>query len=172
MPVEWKDIESAKFIKWNKKWYLTADESEDLNAGDHVQVHKVSGGISYVELVENVPYVSPNDKQRWTFKSRTKDDTEYGISERFGEAAIRDEIAEDGYPAGWSRKEDGSVRWPRDGSVWRLRNEGSVGPVKRDRKNPKNIGWYDSIEDKTWWLLVPVFMDDFEYVAKSVDELN
>ena len=45
-------------------------------------------------------------------------------------------------PAWWSRKDDGSVRWPQTDQIWADRTTGALGVIVRDQMVVTHIGWY------------------------------
>ena len=177
-------------------WFVVVPQPLGAKKGDLVKVAKADGSSSWVQLVTEYPYASrkiAEERTRWTFVSVNED----GSLDRIGrenadfdaaEAARTDKDPSDDRPTWWSRKEDGSVRWPQDGQVWRERATGDLGVVLRDKMNVYRVGWYPLLEDvvpatfedafpegiphdlygKGEWMSSGELMDEFAFVWKPL----
>ena len=138
-------------------WMVVVPTEISAHSGDVVRIKKSSGEIVLVRLVTEYPYASKKtnqEKRRWTFQSVEEDGSLTAVSRANAELDARTDLAADGYPEWWSRKPDGSVRWPKDDDVWVDRATGEYGVIVRKKSNKYKIGWYP-----------------FERPANSLDEL-
>lgn len=146
-----------------------------LHPGDVVKLVNGVGSSPYARLREQVPFLSPNEMDRWSFESVTKlgEADAHEKARQAKQASQQRHAAEDGYPSWWSRRLDtGRVMWPAQGDSWRDRDSGEVGVVLVDQRGGR-VGWYEVDENgrrdakSGYWLRRGEFMDEFEFVSRE-----
>lgn len=136
-------------------WMVVVPIEVTVGSGDLVKTQKSDGTTGLVRLVTEYPYVTAasNARQRrWTFTSVEADGTPDRIARENAaldaqQASRTDLSPVDGRPLWWSRREDGSVRWPQTDQVWADRDTGELGVIVRDQTNAAHIGWYPIYAD-------------------------
>lgn len=126
-------------------WMVVVPTTISADSGDVVRIKKSSGEIVFVRLATEYPYASKKtneEKRRWTFQGVEEDGSLTPISQANAELDTRTDLAADGYPEWWSRKTDGSVRWPKDDDIWVNRVTGEYGAIVRKKSSKYKIGWY------------------------------
>lgn len=156
-------------------WMVVVPIQIDAGHSDLVEVQKSDGSVSWARLVTEYPYTTAasNAKQRrWTFTSADPDGNPDRIARENAtfdveQAARTDLDVSDGRPVWWSRKEDGSVRWPQSDQVWSDRETGELGMIVRDQMSSTRIGWYPMASDIGVGDLDVIFADGVERQAGS-----